>query len=111
MLDTDDPTEINIALDFLRGHPKSVERMRADAQETAESFSWKNVVEDNLLGKLRYVALRQTGRRRPARAAGQPRRPRAGRRPRPRREPAEAKAAKPGPRRRFAPALRRPTSA
>ena len=58
-LDTDDPTEINIGLDFLRKHPDIVERMRSDAQETAESFSWKNVVEDNLLGKLRYVALRQ----------------------------------------------------
>ena len=58
-LDTDDPTEINIGLDFLRKHPDIVERMRAGAQETAESFSWKNVVEDNLLGKLRYVALRQ----------------------------------------------------
>jgi hypothetical protein len=33
--------------------------MRYDAQETAERFSWKNVVEDNLLSKLRYVALRQ----------------------------------------------------
>jgi glycosyltransferase involved in cell wall biosynthesis len=58
-LDTDDPTEINIGLDFLRKHPDIVERMRCDAQETAESFSWKNVVEDNLLSKLRYVALRQ----------------------------------------------------
>jgi hypothetical protein len=58
-LDTDDPTEINIGLDFLRRHPDIVERMRLDAQETAERFSWKNVVEDNLLGKLRYVALRQ----------------------------------------------------
>jgi hypothetical protein len=34
-------------------------RTHADAMETAESFSWKNVVEDNLIGKLRYVALRQ----------------------------------------------------
>jgi glycosyltransferase involved in cell wall biosynthesis len=58
-LDTDDPTEINIGLDFLRKHPAIVERMRHDAMETAESFSWKNVVEDTLLGKLRYVALRQ----------------------------------------------------
>jgi hypothetical protein len=58
-LDTDDPTEINIGLDFLRKHPDTVERMRSDAQETAQNFSWKNVVEDNLLGKLRYVALRQ----------------------------------------------------
>ena len=59
VLDTDDPAEINIGLDFLRSHPDVVERMRSDAQETAESFSWKNVMDDNLLGKLRYVALRQ----------------------------------------------------
>jgi glycosyltransferase involved in cell wall biosynthesis len=58
-VDTDDPTEINIGLDFLRRHPDIVERMRCDAMETAQSFSWKNVVEDNLLGKLRYVSLRQ----------------------------------------------------
>jgi glycosyltransferase involved in cell wall biosynthesis len=58
-LDTDDPTEISIGLDFLRRHPHVVERLRSDAMETAESFSWKNVVLDNLLGKLRYVALRQ----------------------------------------------------
>ncbi len=58
-LDTDDPTEISIGLDFLRRHPAAVERMRSDAMETAESFSWKNVVENNLLGKLRYVAMRQ----------------------------------------------------
>lgn len=59
VLDTDDPTEINIALDFLRTHPESVARMRADAQETARSFSWENVVAGNLLGKLEYVSLRQ----------------------------------------------------
>jgi glycosyltransferase involved in cell wall biosynthesis len=58
-LDTDDPSEINIGLDFLRKHPEVVERMRRDAQETAESFSWANVVQDSLLGKLQYVALRQ----------------------------------------------------
>ena len=58
-LDTDDPAEINIGLDFLRKHPAIVERIRSDAMETAQSFSWKNVVEDNLLGKLRYVAMRQ----------------------------------------------------
>jgi glycosyltransferase involved in cell wall biosynthesis len=58
-LDTEDPAEINIGLDFLRKHPDLVGRMRRDAQETAQSFSWKNVVADNLLGKLRYVAQRQ----------------------------------------------------
>ena len=59
VLDTDDPAEIGIALDFLRGRPEVVERLRSDAQETARSFSWENVIVDNLLGKLEYVALRQ----------------------------------------------------
>jgi hypothetical protein len=58
-VDTDDPSEITIGLDFLRKHPAVVERMRRDAQETAESFSWANVVQDSLLGKLQYVAMRQ----------------------------------------------------
>jgi glycosyltransferase involved in cell wall biosynthesis len=59
VLDTDDPAEINVAFNLLRTHPQMVERLRADAQETARSFSWENVVIDNLLGKLEYVSLRQ----------------------------------------------------
>jgi glycosyltransferase involved in cell wall biosynthesis len=59
VLDTDDPTEINIALDYLRAHPEVVVRIRADAQETARSFSWENVIAGNLVGKLEYVSLRQ----------------------------------------------------
>ncbi len=59
VLDTDDPTEINIALDYLRAHPEVVTRIRADAQETARSFSWENVIAGNLVGKLEYVSLRQ----------------------------------------------------
>jgi glycosyltransferase involved in cell wall biosynthesis len=59
MLDTDDPLEICIALDFLRAHPDVVQRLRADARETAGSFTWQNVVVGNLLDRLQYVALRQ----------------------------------------------------
>jgi hypothetical protein len=59
VLDTDDPAEINIALAFLRAHAGFVERLRTDAQETARSFTWENVIVDNLLGKLQYVGLRQ----------------------------------------------------
>jgi glycosyltransferase involved in cell wall biosynthesis len=59
VLDTDDPYEINVALSFLRAHPEFVQRLRQDAQETARSFTWKNVIFDNLLGKLEYVGLRQ----------------------------------------------------
>jgi glycosyltransferase involved in cell wall biosynthesis len=59
VLDSDDPIEINIALDFLRTHPEVVRRLRSDAQETARSFTWENVIVDNLLSKLRYVSMRQ----------------------------------------------------
>ncbi len=59
VLDTDDPLEINVALDVLRGHPQIALRLRADARETARSFAWQNVVADNLLNRLRYVALCQ----------------------------------------------------
>ena len=57
VLDTDDPAEIGIALDFLRHRPEVVQRLRSDAQETARA-SPENVVVDTLLGKL-YVSLRQ----------------------------------------------------
>lgn len=59
VLDTEDPAEIAIALHFLRTHPEVAARLRSDAQETARSFTWENVVIDTLLGKLEYVSLRQ----------------------------------------------------
>lgn len=59
VLDTDDPVEINVALDVLRYHPGIVRILREDAQKTAHTFSWRNVVEDDLLNRLRYVALNQ----------------------------------------------------
>jgi glycosyltransferase involved in cell wall biosynthesis len=59
VLDTDDPSEICIALDYLRAHPEIVRRIRSEAQETARSFSWENVVTGALLNKLEYVCLRQ----------------------------------------------------
>ncbi|MBC7293764.1 MAG: hypothetical protein H5T84_06640, partial [Thermoleophilia bacterium] len=59
VLDTDDPAEINIALEFLRSQPQVVKRLREEAQQTARRFRWENIVKDNLLGKLAYVALRQ----------------------------------------------------
>jgi glycosyltransferase involved in cell wall biosynthesis len=59
VLDTDDPSEIGIALDFMSEHPETAARMRRDAQETARSYSWENVVHNNLLGKLEYVYRRQ----------------------------------------------------
>ncbi|MGI5940254.1 MAG: glycosyltransferase family 4 protein [Thermoleophilia bacterium] len=59
VLDTDDPSEINVSLDFLRTHPQTAARMRANAQESARSFTWENVIIDTLLQKLEYVSLRQ----------------------------------------------------
>ncbi|MBN1629492.1 MAG: glycosyltransferase, partial [Thermoleophilia bacterium] len=59
VLDTEDPAEIDIALHFLRTHPEVAQRLRSDAQETARSFTWENVIVDTLLGKLEYVSLRQ----------------------------------------------------
>ncbi len=59
VLDTDDPLEINIAFDFLRTHPEVVQRLRTDARETARNYIWQNVVVDNLLNRLQYVALHQ----------------------------------------------------
>lgn len=63
VLDTEDPAEICIALQFLRTHPEAVARLRADAQETARSFTWENVILQTLLGKLAYVASRQEDQR------------------------------------------------
>jgi glycosyltransferase involved in cell wall biosynthesis len=59
VLDSDDPAEIRIALQFLRDHPEARAQMRAEAQATANNYSWRNIIEDSLLGKLMYVALRQ----------------------------------------------------
>lgn len=59
VLDTDDPSEINIAMEVLRNHPEVAARIRADGQETARSFSWENVIADTLVGKLEYVCQRQ----------------------------------------------------
>ena len=59
VLDSDDPAEIRIALQYLREHPEARARMRMEAQATARNYSWGNIIEDTLLGKLKYVALRQ----------------------------------------------------
>jgi glycosyltransferase involved in cell wall biosynthesis len=59
VLDTDDPLEIGVALDVLRAHPEIAPRLREGARDTARSFTWRNVVVDNLLNRLRYVALCQ----------------------------------------------------
>jgi len=59
VLDSDDPTEISIALDYLRSHPEGTKRIRKEARLTAQRYSWRSVIEDTLLGRLSYVAVRQ----------------------------------------------------
>lgn len=70
VIDSDDPTEINIALQYLRTHPEAANRMRQEAAATARRYTWRTVIEDVLLSKLKYVALRQ-GVRPPAVAAAE----------------------------------------
>ena len=59
VIDSADPTEICIALDQLRNHPDAGTQMRQEARATARRYAWSNVIEDVLLSKLKYVALRQ----------------------------------------------------
>lgn len=75
VVDSDDPTEISIGLQYLRDHPTVSERMRQEARATAKSFSWSTIIEDSLLTKLKYVSLRQETRV-PSAAAPQSDRPR-----------------------------------
>lgn len=58
VVETDDPEEIVGYIQFLCDHPNVVERVRAAARETAHRFTWNDVIE-NLLGKLRYLAVVQ----------------------------------------------------
>jgi hypothetical protein len=59
VIDSGDPTEIGIALDQLRSHPDAATQMRQEARATARRYTWTNVIDDILLSKLKYVALRQ----------------------------------------------------
>lgn len=59
VLDSDDPMEITVALEYLRRHPEVASRIRGEARQTARSFRWGTIIEDTILGKLKYVALRQ----------------------------------------------------
>ena len=59
VLDSEDPAEINAALQFLRTHPETQRRMRMEAVATARRYAWRSIIEDILLTKLKYLALRQ----------------------------------------------------
>ncbi|HEY8745012.1 MAG TPA: glycosyltransferase, partial [Chloroflexota bacterium] len=54
VVETDDPEEICANVLYLREHPALVERMRVAARQTAERFTWEEVIA-NLISKLEYV--------------------------------------------------------
>jgi glycosyltransferase involved in cell wall biosynthesis len=56
VVETDDPEEICANVLYLRDHPALVERMRVAARQTAERFTWEEVIA-NLISKLEYVGM------------------------------------------------------
>jgi glycosyltransferase involved in cell wall biosynthesis len=56
--ETDDPDEIVGYLLYLQRHPEEQERIRQNAQNTAQQFLWDRVIE-NLLSKLEFLARKQ----------------------------------------------------
>jgi glycosyltransferase involved in cell wall biosynthesis len=56
--ETDDPDEIVGYLLYLQRHPEEQERIRRNAQNTAQQFLWDRVIE-NLLSKLEFLARKQ----------------------------------------------------
>jgi glycosyltransferase involved in cell wall biosynthesis len=54
VLDTDNPTEIVTYLHHLRDEPGLAERIRLSAHETAQRFTWEEVV-DCLTSKLDFL--------------------------------------------------------
>lgn len=56
--ETNDPDEIVGYLLYLQRHPEEQERIRQNAQNTAQQFLWDRVIE-NLLSKLEFLARKQ----------------------------------------------------
>lgn len=54
MVETDNPAEIVSYLLYLTDNPRIVQKIRSLARQTAEMFTWDNVLED-LIGKLEYI--------------------------------------------------------
>lgn len=54
VVETDDPAEIASHLVYLSENPGMVEKIRIQAKQTAEMYTWDRVLED-LLGKLEYI--------------------------------------------------------
>jgi glycosyltransferase involved in cell wall biosynthesis len=58
-LETDDPEEIVGYLLHLRSHPEEQVKIREAGRRTAAEFTWEEVI-DNLVGKLGYLARKQS---------------------------------------------------
>ncbi len=58
-LETDDPEEIVGYLLHIMQHPEEQEKIRAAGKRTASEFTWDEVI-DNLVGKLGYLARKQS---------------------------------------------------
>jgi glycosyltransferase involved in cell wall biosynthesis len=58
-LETDDPDEIVGYLTHIRRHPEERNKIRAAAYRTASEYVWEEVL-DNLVGKLGYMARKQS---------------------------------------------------
>jgi glycosyltransferase involved in cell wall biosynthesis len=58
-LETDDPDEIVGYIIHMRRHPEEQEKIRAAAYRTASEFVWNEII-DNLIGKLGYLARKQS---------------------------------------------------
>jgi glycosyltransferase involved in cell wall biosynthesis len=58
-LETDDPDEIVGYLLHMMSHPEERARIQVEGRRTASEFTWEEVI-DNLLGKLGYMARKQS---------------------------------------------------
>jgi glycosyltransferase involved in cell wall biosynthesis len=58
-LETDDPDEIVGYLQHIVQHPEEQDKIRTEGKRTASEFTWEEVI-DNLVGKLGYLARKQS---------------------------------------------------
>ncbi len=55
VLETEDPNEIVSYIEFLHRRPKRNIEIRRKAKSTAKLYSWKNVIQSNLLARLVHI--------------------------------------------------------
>ncbi len=55
VLETEDPKEIVSYIEFLQRRPKRNMEIRKKAKSTAKLYSWKNVIQSNLLARLVHI--------------------------------------------------------